>query len=214
MTKEEIKKKIEELKIEKNKYQHEADLQDVFQHSYKIFLNSVYGFTGTQFSPVYNRDIAESVTLTGQATIKEMVKFTNKCLNKIGQTSDDSEWVIAGDTDSTFSLAKILLNNKYITIAEAFEIIANNGHIDKLQNGTEVAVPDMDTFVTNTLNGLQLIKNISRHKTPKEMYSIKIPGKEELKVTKDHSLMVMRNEKIIECKPNELKAGDKFIIEK
>ena len=41
MTKEELEKKIEELKAEKDKIQHEADLQDVFQHSYKIFLNSV-----------------------------------------------------------------------------------------------------------------------------------------------------------------------------
>lgn len=210
MTRQEILDKIEELKQKKAKAEFDAKLQDVFQHSFKIMLNSVYGFTGTKFSPVFNRDIAESVTLTGQSVIKEMVQFTNKCLNKIG--GNEGDWVIAGDTDSTFSSAKILLNDKYITIAEAFKILANCGHIDKLQNGTEIAVPNINVFTTNTLNGLQLIKNISRHKIKKQMYSIKIPGKEELIVTKDHSLMIIRNGKIIECKPNDIKKDDKFII--
>lgn len=95
MTRQEILDKIEELKKKRNEAKAKAKLQDVFQHSYKIFLNSVYGFTGTQFSPVFNKDIAESVTLTGQTVIKEMLNFTNKCLNRIGKTSEDSEWVVA-----------------------------------------------------------------------------------------------------------------------
>jgi len=95
MKRDEIIKKIEELKKQKEKAEFDANLQDVFQHSYKIFLNSVYGFTGTKYSPVFNKDIAESVTLTGQNVIKEMVGFTNKCLNKLGNTDDSTGWVVA-----------------------------------------------------------------------------------------------------------------------
>ena len=105
--KEELIKKIEKLKEEKEKAEALAKIQDVFQHSFKIYLNSVYGFTGAQYSPVFSQDIAEAVTLTGQATTKEMVRYTNAALNKIGKTDDSVQHVIAGDTDSVFSKSKI-----------------------------------------------------------------------------------------------------------
>lgn len=209
--KQEILDKIEELKKKKAKAEFDAKLQDVFQHSFKIMLNSVYGFTGTKFSPVFNRDIAESVTLTGQSVIKEMVQFTNKCLNKIGKNEKEEEWVIAGDTDSVFSSAKILLNDKSIEIKDAFEIVKDK--LDVLENGTEVSIPHRP-FKTHSLNGKTYIKNISRHKIKKQMYSIKIPGYDELAITSDHSIMVQRDNEIIECKPNEIRETDYLIIRK
>lgn len=80
---EELKNKIEKLKQKKHELEALAKMQDVFQHSYKIYLNSVYGFTGTQYSPVFSVDLAEAVTSTGRMTIQEMVRFTNKALVKI-----------------------------------------------------------------------------------------------------------------------------------
>ena len=97
--KEELIKRIEKLKAEKEHHEALAKIQDVFQHSFKIYLNSVYGFTGTQFSPVFSQDIAEAVTLTGQATTKEMVRYTNAALNKLGGTDNSVSHVVAGDTD-------------------------------------------------------------------------------------------------------------------
>ena len=81
--KEDLKKKIERLKKKKEELEILAGIQDVFQHSYKIYLNSVYGFTGTQYSPVFSTDLAEAVTSTGRMTIQEMVRFTNNLLIKI-----------------------------------------------------------------------------------------------------------------------------------
>lgn len=209
MNKEEIKQKIEELKKLKEEAEQNAKLQDVFQHSYKIFLNSVYGFTGTPFSPVFNKDIAESVTLTGQAATKEMVKFTNLCLNKIGNTSEDNEWVIAGDTDSVASDSKIYVDGKRKTIEEAFD--KTTGYVDKLENGTEVKILGK-VYKTQSVKGECRIKNISRHKIKKQMYEIKIPNHNALIITKDHSIMVYRDGEIIECKPEDIRETDCFIV--
>lgn len=211
MNKQEILEKIEELKKKKYEAEQNAKLQDVFQHSYKIFLNSVYGFTGTQYSPVFNKDIAESVTLTGQAATREMVTFTNKCLNEVGNTPENSEWVIAGDTDSVSADAQIYFNDKKISIQKAFEIMS--GNIDKLKNGTEVKIADKD-YTTLAVTGKTKIKNISKHKVSKQMFRVSIPGYEDLVITKDHSIMVYRNGQIIECKPNDIKETDYFVCKK
>ena len=209
-TKEELIKKIEKLKLEKEKHEALAKIQDVFQHSFKIYLNSVYGFTGTQFSPVFSQDIAEAVTLTGQATTKEMVRYTNAALNRLGNTDDSISHVVAGDTDSVFSKAKIYVNNKLKTIENVFNDFINDGNIEILQNGTEVVIPNLK-METKSINGSTLIKNISRHKVSKGQYKISIQGKDSLKITEDHSIMIYRDGQVIECKPNEIKNSDYLI---
>jgi DNA polymerase elongation subunit (family B) len=174
-------------------------------------LNSVYGFTGTQFSPVFSQDIAEAVTLTGQATTKEMVRYTNAALNKLGGTDLSTSHVVAGDTDSVFSDAKIYVNNNLKTIKDTFNEFINDGKLEILQNGTEVIVPNKK-FETKSINGLTYIKNISRHKVSKGQYKISINEQQTLNITEDHSIMIYRNGEIIECKPNEIKNTDYLIV--
>jgi hypothetical protein len=207
---EELIKKIEKLKAEKDKAEALAKIQDVFQHSFKIYLNSVYGFTGAQYSPVFSQDIAEAVTLTGQATTKEMVRYTNAALNKIGGTDDSVQHVIAGDTDSVRFDSKIFVNDEVIFIEDLFNSILKNGLLDKLENGTEVAIPNFK-LSTKTINGSSLIKNVSRHKVTKNQFKISIDGNDPLYVTSDHSIIVYRDGNLIECKPNEIKSSD-FLI--
>ena len=52
---------------------------------------------------------------------------------------------------------------------------------------------------------------IIKHKTEKELYKINIKDNEII-VTEDHSCMVIRNNKLIEIKPKEIKATDKFVL--
>ena len=104
------------------------------------------------------------------------------------------------------------MNHKDVPIEEAFQKIADKGDVETLQNGTEVAIPKMDTFCTKCFNGLSPVKNISRHKVKKHIYSVKVPGMKELKITEDHSLMVMRDEKLIECRPKDMKKEDKLVV--
>lgn len=211
MGRQEILDRIRELKERKEKAEFDAKLQDVFQHSFKIMLNSVYGFTGTKFSPVFNRDIAESVTLTGQNVIKEMVQFTNRCLNKIGKDEAPKEWVIAGDTDSVAPETRISLDGRDISISEAFEAV--KGHVDVLENGTEVAIPDR-AFMTSSVNGETIVRNISRHKAKKQMYHVMVPGHDTLTMTCDESIMVQRGGEIVECRPGEIKETDFIVVKR
>lgn len=94
MTKQQIIKKIKELKIEKRRLEYLAEAQDVRQHSYKIYLNSAYGVLGSVFYSCYDLDNAEAVTLSGQTVTREMVRFTNILLNELEGSSDD-QYVIA-----------------------------------------------------------------------------------------------------------------------
>jgi len=61
----------------------------------KVVANSMYGLLGSQYSRYYDRDIAKSVTLSGQLLIKACIDFSEK----------QGIHVIAGDTDSCFVVA-------------------------------------------------------------------------------------------------------------
>ncbi len=213
MTKEEREQEIKRLTEIKKKAEYDAQLQEVQQHAYKIFLNSVYGFTGTQYSPVFNKDIAEGVTLTGQSAIKEMSKYVNSVLNDlVPGTSEDAHWVIAGDTDSVARDSIIIVDGKEMTISEAFDNLG--GRTDYLMNGTEVKVfPEM-MRTTDSINGNTEIKNISRHLVNKDLWKVKLPNGKELTLTEDHSIMVYRKGiGLIEARPSELTDSDFFIAQ-
>lgn len=215
MTKEEILAKIEELKKQKADLEVKIINQDNTQVAYKVFLNSVYGFTGTQYSPVFNKNVAEAVTLTGQKTIKEMVKFTNSELNKLNPDMKDEEWVIAGDTDSVSKDTVIKVNGHQMSVADAFIEAAKNGFIDKLQNGTEVAIPCFPMLTSTLLLGACKVNNISRHKVKKKRWSITVPGlPKPLLVTEDHSIIVKRNGEFCEVSPKDIKPTDLVIVER
>ena len=213
MTKEEIKSKIEKLKKKKEELEILAGIQDTFQHSYKIYLNSVYGFTGTQYSPVFSTDLAEAVTSTGRMTIQEMVRFTNNLLLKIDNGGTGlTDYVVAGDTDSCDANTNITVNSESKTIEKLFNDNVKNGIIEKLTNGTEVITP-FNKLITKSLNGNTKIKNISRHKVSKDKWVISIDNN-KVEVTKDHSIMIYRDGQIIECKPEDIKNTDYLIIER
>ena len=208
--KEKLEQELKDLEKEKAELEILAQMQDNFQHAYKIFLNSVYGFTGTRYSPVYNKDIAESVTLTGQETIKEMVRFTNDELNKLGQKG---EWIVAGDTDSVDGDTKVLVNDNMMTIKEAYEKAAEDGFVEKTRNGTEVAFfSKNESTIVGVDDEESEIVNISRHKVTKEKWKIQVPGHKPLYVTSDHSIKVLRNNEIIDVKPSEIEKTDYIIV--
>lgn len=212
MTREELLKKIEELKKEKSRLSDLANVQDLQQHAYKIFLNSAYGALGSAFYPCYDLDNAESVTLSGQAVTREMVNYTNKILNQLINNEVPDEFVVAGDTDSVAGKSKVYITDDLTkTIEELFIEYKNAGKIDVLKNGTEVAVADLK-IPTKSLNGNTYIKNISRHKVKKEKWTITVDGV-SIDFTKDHSIMVYRDGKIIECTPENIQKTD-YILKK
>ena len=96
------RKEIKKLmaKAHKAKDKIKEELYNNIQHAIKIFLNTLYGVTGTRFSPIGNPDIAQTITRQG--------KFCNINANKhIGVRfkekygiGDKYKLTAGGDTDS------------------------------------------------------------------------------------------------------------------
>lgn len=116
-TKQEIETEIERLKDLMNLYMNA-------EQAVKIFINSVYGATGSPWFVFFNTDVAEAVTLQGQDLIKYSEKIINryfqefwhkdkKLHEKLGLTrveKIDQPVVIYIDTDSNYvSFEEILL---------------------------------------------------------------------------------------------------------
>ena len=70
------------------------------QMAIKILLNSLYGALANKYFKYFDNALAESVTLTGQLSIKWAEEAINKEMNKILKTNKD--YVIAIDTDSVY----------------------------------------------------------------------------------------------------------------
>ena len=101
-----VKKRMLELKqqYEKSKSTElEAQINQAEnnQMAIKILLNSLYGALANKHFKYFDNALAESVTLTGQLSIKWAEKAINKEMNRILKT-DDVDYVIAIDTDSLY----------------------------------------------------------------------------------------------------------------
>lgn len=92
---------LEEVAKQREKYRTERDKAsdpqkkrkfDIRQNVYKLIGNVSYGLFGSEYSRYFNKDLAESITLTGQ----ELIKHSAALLKSRGYR------VVRGDTDSVF----------------------------------------------------------------------------------------------------------------
>jgi DNA polymerase elongation subunit (family B) len=74
---------------------------DTLQHAFKIRLNSAYGALANKYFRWYDINYAESITMSGQLTIKWAEKKMNEFLNRKLKTKG-KDYVIASDTDSLY----------------------------------------------------------------------------------------------------------------
>jgi DNA polymerase elongation subunit (family B) len=123
-------KKLNEIAIDN------AILSDV----YKVFLNSIYGVFSNIFSPLFDIDHAESVTLSGQAVVKMGPEIIYEYAKGQGFKGTVNDILIYQDTDSEFFSFKEILKAKGILLSknnevtpEAHAVINEYGEI--LNNG-------------------------------------------------------------------------------
>ena len=100
------KKKMIEAKtmLEKTKdpkYENEVSKYHNFQLVRKVCLNSCYGSIGNKWFRFYSRELAESITLSGQLSIRWIMNCLNEFLNKQMKTQG-YDYVVASDTDSVY----------------------------------------------------------------------------------------------------------------
>ncbi len=101
------------------------------QHSdgTKIQLNSAYGAIGNQYFRYFNLANAEAITLSGQVSIRWIENKMNTYLNKILKT-DDTDYVIASDTDSIYLNLGPLVQNVFKDREKSNQSIV--GFLDKV----------------------------------------------------------------------------------
>jgi len=121
----EIKKKLNTLKrkivnIEKTapeyaKLKHEIDNLNITQHTIKILINTIYGYFGNKHSPLGDDELAESITLTGQAVIKESNRLLENYIKERAKLTDqdilEDTPIIYNDTDSSYISIKHIVKN-------------------------------------------------------------------------------------------------------
>jgi DNA polymerase elongation subunit (family B) len=106
---------------------------------YKVVLNSCYGVFSQKFSPLFDLDHAESITLTGQAAVKEGARIMYEKFIAEGTICNFDDIVRYSDTDSIFIEFTKILKEKNINLAnnniiqkDANTIIENFGdHLNK-----------------------------------------------------------------------------------
>lgn len=93
---------------------------DIKQFTLKILINTVYGYFGNKHAPMGDPDIARSITLTGQAVIKQSNKILTKYIKNVCNITDDKYTPVKyNDTDSV-----------YISIHELMRHIGAPFHVD------------------------------------------------------------------------------------
>jgi len=71
------------------------------QMAIKILMNSLYGATSNEYFRYFDQRIAESITMSGQLTIRWAEQKINAYMNKVLKT-EDKDYVVAIDTDSLY----------------------------------------------------------------------------------------------------------------
>jgi DNA polymerase elongation subunit (family B) len=113
------KELLEELKRAKGDTKEIAKLSvevsnlHIKQHTIKILINSAYGYTGNKRAALGDDDVASSITLTGQETIKQANDIIMKQISqRIPEcTREELEnSIVYNDTDSVYASLKAFVN--------------------------------------------------------------------------------------------------------
>jgi hypothetical protein len=191
------------------------EFYDRRQKREKVFLNSIYGSTGMVGGRWYNVVNAEAVTTSGQAIIQSGERLVNTIINNALNTPETDDRVVAIDTDSVTGDCKIspngieqTIDNTWDTMDTTSEIVDITGRRFKFPTDMELPYYDEQT------NGVKYgkVKYIEKHKTKKRVFLIKTKSGKSIKVTEDHSIMVLNDKnEVIKKLSKDLNKNDKLI---
>lgn len=159
-------------------------------------------------SRFYDHRIGQSVTLTGRCITRHMISEINQILT--GKYDHQGDAIIYGDSVSGDTLIKTPIGD--IPIDELFESCS-----DKWLNRDKEFASDKSVKVLNYNPNTEAaefseIEYICKHNTNKEKYCIEDENNNKIIITGDHSIMVERDGRLIEVKPNEILEDDLLII--
>jgi len=184
---------------------------DTYQQALKISMNALYGALANVHFLLFNRDVAASITGNGRIFIQGLANYINGKLQKV--LGSNVDFVVYGDTDS-------VVGDTYI-YSDVFGKIRIKDYFNHSEGFVEERSPiDLTKYLdffdktySVSKDGVlrkNRVKYVMKHRVKKRFFKITIDGK-SVTVTEDHSVLVKRDDKIIELKPTEIKNSD-FLI--
>ena len=132
----------------------------------KILINGYYGCVGMRFFRYYNRDVAESVTVTGQYIIKKIANDVNSAIKQKLKIKKDP--LIYIDTDSNYYSLQCFIDDYENKTGKKFkDDMEKVKFIDNV--GKKVIQPVIDKAIQEIGNVLNVYKNT--FKMPREEIS-------------------------------------------
>lgn len=126
---------------------------DVKQMSLKILLNSLYGAIGNKYFRHFDVDMAESITTSGQLSIRWIDKALNGYINDIMKT-DSYDYIVASDTDSV-----------YVSFEKLIEKILPNASDEKITDFLDkISKEKLQPFIDNSYKELSVYMNAYEQK--------------------------------------------------
>jgi DNA polymerase elongation subunit (family B) len=113
-----VKNELGKLKREYSKNKNkdlkfQIEQLDAKQLCIKVLINSIYGYFGNKHAPFGDDDIAASITLTGQAVIKQSNELLKRYIKGKAKIEDEkilNDCIIYNDTDSSYISVKPLVS--------------------------------------------------------------------------------------------------------
>jgi DNA polymerase elongation subunit (family B) len=142
VNKQELLKRKKQLEKDISKYKN-------LQLAKKVQLNSAYGALGNQYFRFFDVRMAESITLSGQLSIRWIETRMNEYLNKLLKTEGE-DYVIASDTDSLYITFDGLVRKVFDEGTETIKIV---NFLDK------IASEKLEPFIDKSYQDLASLLN-------------------------------------------------------
>lgn len=183
-----------------------------FQMAKKIQLNSLYGALANAYFRWFNFDMAESITTSGQLTIRFVEKKINDYLNRILKTQN-KDYVIASDTDSVYlnleELVKHLQTDDEKVIIDCLDKFCN----EKIQPYLDKCFVELRTCMNSFSQKLHMKRETIANKgiwKAKKMYILNAWNVEGVQYSepklKMQGIEAVRSSTPVVCRDNIVKA--------
>jgi len=115
------------------------------------------------------------------------------------------------DTDSCIGKTNINIDDEELTIEKFYN--DSIGVVNKIGNDNFIKTLTKNYLTPSVSKNIKLqnkkVNYIMKHKVKKRFFNVKI-GNKEVRITEDHSLIVLRDKELISIKPKDVKNGDKL----
>ena len=150
------------------------------QLAIKILMNSLYGALGNRWFRYYDLRVAKAITLSGQMAIRWAENAMNNFMNKVLETGDETDYVIAIDTDSLYVNFAPLVEKLNLTKDNAVEIIdkvCEEQFVPMLQKTYEEMASYTDAYENKMVMEREVIADIGIW-TAKKRYILNVHNSE------------------------------------